>query len=167
MTTRQATTHPTDQTPVLSVPLVVTDIERVEVIGEPWHAVPDDWLLFNAPRPIRGSVHDGEPLIFTDQFINGTCYAAVNPTDPQAQHLIDHNRALGACLLQAISLTEHTRRLRRWVEGEYIPYARAVFGMAFTFDQFPAASWDTQYRNDAEQRIIGPLLTDDEASLSA
>ena len=84
------------------------------------------------PTSHPGQCHDGEPLIFTDQFINGTCYAAVNLTDPQAQHLIDHNRALGACLLRAISgLTERTRRLRRWVEGEYIPYARAVFGMAF------------------------------------
>ena len=159
MTTSQTTPHSTDQTPTLPPPLLLTGIERVEVIGTPWPDVPDGWLLFNAPRPIWGSIRDGEPVGFNDRFIHGVFYTAVNPADPEAQRLIDQNRESDAWLLQVITPAAHARRLRHWVEEEYIPYVRDIFGWEIAFDDFPVESWDTQYRNDAEQRMVGLLLS--------
>ena len=60
------------------------------------HAIPADWLIFNAPRPLlASSIPDGIPsgigefyLAWQGDFIHGVFYAAVDPANTD---IVNHN----------------------------------------------------------------------------
>ena len=55
------------------------------VIGERPAGIPEDWIICNAPRPIRGTV------TAAGAFITGLFYAGIAPDDPNRDWLIMYN----------------------------------------------------------------------------
>lgn len=61
--------------------------------------VPDNWVIMNAPRPLRGTrllsdMRNPQPYAKEGNFV-----VAINPQDPDAALCIATNRSLDACVL--------------------------------------------------------------------
>jgi len=57
--------------------------------------VPEDWLIFNAPRPLYGTKewNDGP-------FLHGVWYAAIAPNEERKDWMIERNASLDGWLLE-------------------------------------------------------------------
>ena len=72
---------------------------RTTVSPRPAH-VPAAWPIFNAPRPLCGTV------TWTGEFLTGIFYAAVDPADPAAAAFIAHNRRDAAVVVEYVAAAD-------------------------------------------------------------
>ncbi len=86
------------------------------------HAIPADWLIFNAPRPLVGSeppdhkANGNDFLEWNGEWVRGLYFAAVNPKDPLAAHQVKQNVDLDAYLVRYMTEAD----VRAWFHRYYV-----------------------------------------------
>ena len=90
-------------------------------IGERPAQAPEGWRIFNAPRPICGTVvcENGQwqGKTWIGPFVSGIIYAAVKPTDPDAPAWIATNREMDACELVYVTEQQAFDAALRWYQA--------------------------------------------------
>ena len=85
----------------------MSEVKLRYTISERPVQAPEGWRIFNAPRPICGTVvcENGQwqGKTWIGPFVSGIIYAAVNPSDPDAAAWIATNRDMDACELVYIT----------------------------------------------------------------
>ena len=142
--------------------------EKVEVIGNRPEEAPDDWLVFNVPRPLYGSiVKTGEwssnSVTWIGDFVTGVHYAAVDPApeDPAYNdpHMwIDENRKLDARIVTWVSKEEHLFRILTWFDEFYVPYVIEKYDVDVREEGYTILGIDQAYRRHSDTRVIGAWL---------
>jgi hypothetical protein len=96
--------------------------ETRQILGDRPADIPENWIVFNAPRPLFGTLITaaGGPqagCTWIGDFVTGRLYAAVDPEDEDAQRWIDENRSLAAVILVYVSQEELDQRVDEWAVG--------------------------------------------------
>jgi len=78
------------------------ETRKVVNFNKPQEA-PEGWEIYNAPRPIFGTITDTGPTTWQGEFISGIFYAAINPDDDEAEMWREENRKLHATKLQYVT----------------------------------------------------------------
>ncbi len=130
------------------------EFPQADVLAECRRDVPENWWVFNAPRPLYGSLcecKDG-PKAFTWQgeFQFGIFYAAVDPQDPYARMWLAENFSLRATLLHYITPND----IRAWAH-DYFARFPEVDQTSVTFQEMQVA-----YLNNHPPRTV-PLTVKD------
>ena len=69
----------------------------VRVSGIDTRTIPIEWTIYNAPRPLYGSI------CWQGDFCKGVFYAAVDPADPDAAWMVRRNEELDADVLHYVT----------------------------------------------------------------
>lgn len=91
-------------------------METVIVVGPRPTEAPEGWEIYNAPRPLYGTIRKTPEkwypaLTWTGEFVSGLFYAAVDPNDPDADRWRKENESLHAFRLDYITHDEWFYRL--------------------------------------------------------
>ena len=70
------------------------DVKRIPVIGERPHSIPENCLIFNAPRPLYGHME------WQGEFEHGIFYVAIDPDSHGAEGFIEGNISLDGLLIE-------------------------------------------------------------------
>jgi len=70
------------------------DVKKIPIIGERPHPIPENWFIFNAPRPLLG--HEE----WQGEFEHGIFYVAVDPDSYGAEGFIERNISLDGWLVE-------------------------------------------------------------------
>jgi hypothetical protein len=141
-------------------------IETIQIVGERPSTLPAGWIVFNAARPLAGSLIEADsdralasgmvPNVWTGVFISGVFYAAVDPADDDAQQWIDQNRNLDARVLKWIPVADHRARVEEWAEQLFaVRNFKSKGGSGLSGIDFEDI--DLMYRNHSDVRIIDPI----------
>ena len=120
--------------------------------------VPEDFLIFNAPRPLLGSpspANDylGRKYFWSAKGKRGLLFAAVDPNDPNYNDLIKQNNNLHGHLCVWVTPEEVEEVVRayyekRWDDWGYDrPIDWDLLGAAPSQSESPSASWIRTYHN--------------------
>lgn len=95
--------------------------QRYHIGQRPAH-VPDGWLIYNAPRPLWGTLVNKpeggqQGMTWTADFIGGVHYAAVDPADDLAAQWDANNADLDARLLIFITERQAISAAVRWYQA--------------------------------------------------
>jgi len=75
-------------------------------IGNRPENIPENWTIWNAPRPICGNeAWDGE-------WLHGRFYTAIDPDDEFAEKMVTENISLDAWMIEYITIEEAKERVR-------------------------------------------------------
>lgn len=93
------------------------EFEQRLVIGIRPVEAPEGWTIFNAPRPLFGSLHPvtEDAVTWTGDFATGRLYAAVSPTDELRHKWLQQNKRLAAVVLHYISEDEAKQMARTYI----------------------------------------------------
>lgn len=94
---------------------------------------PEGWRVFNAPRPLYGTVvfENGQyqAKAWTGPFVSGIFYAAVGPDDPDALSWLEANRNLDASELVFITEQQAFDVCLRWYQASKYAAEVAELGL--------------------------------------
>lgn len=94
--------------------------------------VPENAIIFNAPRPLLGEYWEGE-------FISGIFYAAITDDNPYKESLIAQNKALDATVLIFVPEAEARKLVQDYLIAEGYGEIKS--------DLFEEFWWDCFYDN--------------------
>lgn len=93
-------------------------------------AIPADWTIFNAPRPLNGHI------TWQDDFRHGIFYAAVNPHGYIADTMIRDNVNLHAFVLDYVGMVEVEAWCRQYAADNEISWEELDFSKSQMQDAY-------------------------------
>ncbi len=94
--------------------------KKLFIIRERPKDIPEDWLIFNAPRPLLG---DKE---WTGEFQHGIFYVAVDPNGYIPESWIEKNCGLDGWLIEYISKENAMQKAKDFYHKEYPNQKEAI-----------------------------------------
>jgi hypothetical protein len=85
----------------------------LRIIGSRPTQAPEGWEVYNAPRPIYGTVS------WTGDFRHGSFYVAIDPKDERASFMIKENNLLRAYRLEYVSKEAVIKEVEAELKAEY------------------------------------------------
>jgi len=77
--------------------------------------LPKSWEVWNAPRPIPGTIVKQGGVTWQGEFRHGVFYAGIDPKDPEADTWRRNNMGLDAWFIQYVTKKE----LEAWADNYY------------------------------------------------
>jgi len=111
--------------------------QRLIIGSRPSH-VPADAIIFNAPRPLFGSVDCLGCPTWQGEFCTGIFYAAVTADDTLRANWMEQNRRLAATILVYITEAEAKDMVRPELFGRYPSLTEDLFNEVWKnmFDEY-------------------------------
>ena len=108
------------------------------IIGDRPSHVPATADIFNAPRPLFGSLDNEMPLTWKSDFITGIFYAAVTQEDDLRSNWMEQNRRLAATRLVFITEEQAKDMVRPELFGRYPSLTEDLFNEVWKnmFDEY-------------------------------
>lgn len=118
------------------------EFEKRLIIGERPTQAPITAIIFNAPRPLFGTLINDEPLTWKGEFCAGVYYAAVTGEDEKRKNWIVENRKNAATILEYITEEEARQMVKPELLFDYPDLTEDDFNFVWK------NIFDTYHRNN-------------------
>jgi hypothetical protein len=88
---------------------------------------PENWEIYNAPRPLFGTREDNKVYTWEGEFISGIFYAAINPDDPDANMWREENERLHAIRLEYVTRQSVINEMVEYYNQKYPNRVEKIF----------------------------------------
>jgi hypothetical protein len=107
--------------------------------------IPANALVFNAPRPLYGTMTADAALTWQSGFLSGVHYAAVSPNDDYRHEWVRHNKEMDAVLVWYVSEAEAMRLVTQYVTDYLDTHPKA--SISGGLDAFVERNWRQMFFN--------------------
>lgn len=117
---------------------------RAAIIERPAN-IPTDALVFNAPRPLFGTLTSDGAQTWQSGFLSGVHYAAVTPDDSYRQEWLRHNKENDAVLVWYVTEAEAKAIAKQYTVDYLASHPKA--SLSCPIDAFVDRNWKEMFFN--------------------
>lgn len=88
---------------------------------------PEEWEIYNAPRPLFGTREGNKVYTWEGEFISGIFYAAIDPKDPDADMWREENEKLHATRLEFVTRQLVIDEMVEYYNTRYPDWVEKIF----------------------------------------